>query len=65
MFLVKGSKDEGVGVHVFGNWEEDKDEGGAVVAFKRRGGKQDGENVERVKRRARRRRQRSARRWQM
>ena len=48
MFLVKGSKDEGVGVHVFGNWEEGKDEGGAVVAFKRRGGKQDGENVERV-----------------
>ena len=47
MFLPKGNKDdEGVKVHVCGNWEEGKDEKGNVVAFKRRAGKQKGGNVE-------------------
>ena len=47
MFLPKGNKDdEGVKVHVCGNWEEDKDKKGNVVAFKRRAGKQKGGNVE-------------------
>ena len=49
MFLPRGNKDdEGVKVHIFGNWEEGKDKKGNVVAFKRRAGKQNqkGGNVE-------------------
>jgi len=51
MFLPKGKEDdEGVKVHVYGNWEDEgkEKENGNVVAFKRRAGKQKAGNVELV-----------------
>ena len=50
MFLPKGKEDEGMKVHVYGNWEDEgnKEKNGNVVAFKRRAGKQKAGNVELV-----------------